>query len=82
MDRRINRGESLSKSRPKHLNILIDLVDLHIADMHESRKPLRRSKSYSLNKLKQNVGHIGINRSDHETIAAFGTSTLGRGSRL
>ena len=53
MDRRINRGESLSKSRPKHLNILIDLVDLHIADMHESRKPLRRSKSYSLNKLKR-----------------------------
>lgn len=47
MERRIDRGESVSKARPKHLNTLSDLVDLHIADMHESRKPLRRSKSYS-----------------------------------
>ena len=59
MERRIDRGESVSKSRPKHLNTLIDLVDLHLADMHESRKPLRRSKSYSLNKLKQDIGHCG-----------------------
>ncbi|MAN73056.1 MAG: integrase [Henriciella sp.] len=40
--------------------------------MYESRKPLRRSKSYSLNKLKQDIGHIRINQIDRETIVDFG----------
>ena len=80
MERRIDRGESVSKSRPKHLNTLIDLVDLHIADMHESRKPLRRSKSYSLNKLKQDIGHTRINQIDRETIVEFGRMRAAEGA--
>ena len=72
MERRIDRGESVSKARPKHLNTLSDLVDLHIADMHESRKPLRRSKSYSLNKLKLDIGHMRIDQIDRETVVEFG----------
>lgn len=80
MERRIDRGESVSKSRPKHLNTLIDLVDLHISDMHESRKPLRRSKSYSLNKLKQDIGHTRINQIDRETIVEFGRMRAAEGA--
>jgi hypothetical protein len=76
MERRIDRGESVSKARPKHLNTLSDLVDLHIADMHESRKPLRRSKSYSLNKLKLDIGHMRIDQIDRETVVEFGRSDL------
>lgn len=72
MERRIDRGESVSKSRPKHLNTLSDLVDLHIADMHESRKPLRRSKSYSLDKLKLDIGHMRIDQVDREAVIDFG----------
>lgn len=72
MERRIDRGESVSKARPKHLNTLSDLVDLHTADMHESRKPLRRSKSYSLTKLKLDIGHMRIDQIDRETVIEFG----------
>lgn len=72
MGRRVDRGESVSKTRPKHLYTLSDLVDLHIADMYESRKPLRRSKSYSLTKLKLDIGHMRMDEIDRETVAEFG----------
>ena len=80
MERRIDRGESVSKARPKHLNTLSDLVDLHIADMHESRKPLRRSKSYSLNKLKLDIGHMRIDQIDRETVVEFGRNRSHEGA--
>ncbi|WP_233356183.1 site-specific integrase [Henriciella aquimarina] len=80
MERRIDRGENVSKTRPKHLNTLSDLIDLHIADMHESCKPLRRSKSFSLGKLKQDIGHIQIDRIDRETIVQFGRLRATKGA--
>ncbi len=43
-ERRIDQGESTSKKRLKHKKTFANLVDLHITDMHEVNKPLRRSK--------------------------------------
>ena len=40
----IDRGESVTLSGSKKLKSFADLVDIHIADMHEVGKPLRRSK--------------------------------------
>lgn len=72
MERRIDRGESTSRSRPEHINTVADLVDLHIADMREVGKPLRRSKAYSLSKLRADIGHIRIPQIDRERIIEFG----------
>lgn len=52
MERRIDCGESTSKTRPKHIRTVGDLVDLHIVDMRDAKKPLRRSKAYSLEKIR------------------------------
>ena len=43
-ERKIERGESYSRSGPRDLKTFGHLIDLHIADMSEVGKPLRRSK--------------------------------------
>ena len=52
-ERRIDRGESVSAKRPRNLSTFGDLVDLHIADMHEIKKLLQQSKAYSLQNQKK-----------------------------
>jgi hypothetical protein len=47
MVRRADLGQDVSTNRPATLATFADLVDLHISDMHEVRKPLRRSKAAS-----------------------------------
>ncbi|WP_373006419.1 hypothetical protein [Hyphomonas sp.] len=71
MERRVDRGESVSKHRPNLINTVADLVDLHIADMLDVRKPLRRSKAYSLNKLRDDIGHLRLNQIERERIIEF-----------
>jgi hypothetical protein len=68
---KVNRGESVSKRRPDHINTAADLVDLHIDDMREVGKLLRRSKAYSLQKLKEDVGHLRIEQVDRASIIQF-----------
>lgn len=53
VERKIDLGQTVSKSGPKHLRTIGDLIDAHIADMHEVGKPLRRSKAYSLDLLRR-----------------------------
>jgi integrase len=72
MERRIDRGESTLNTRPKHINTIADLVDLHIADMADVAKTLRRSKAYSLNKLRDDIGSIKIDHLDRVRIIEFG----------
>ncbi|MCB9960877.1 MAG: site-specific integrase [Hyphomonas sp.] len=71
MERRVDRGESVSARRPDDINTIADLVDLHIADMLDMRKRLRRSKAYSLNKLRDDIGHLRFNQLDRERIIEF-----------
>ncbi len=71
-ERRIDRGESTSKKRPKHIKTFADLVDLHITDMHEVNKPLRRSKAYSLKKLKKHLGRSTFNKLNRDKLIEYG----------
>ncbi len=62
------------KSGPKNLKSFGDLVDRHIADMEEVGKPLRRSKAYSLNLLKEKLGRIRIGNLNGQRVIEFGRS--------
>ena len=62
----IDRGESVTLSGSKKLKSFADLVDIHIADMHEVGKPLRRSKGYSLDLLKKRLGRLPIREVDRQ----------------
>ncbi|CAN0325476.1 unnamed protein product, partial [Chrysoparadoxa australica] len=45
---KLDRGQSLKRRGPKHLRTFGDLIDVHISDMQDVGKPLRRSKAYFL----------------------------------
>ncbi|MEO1037969.1 MAG: hypothetical protein AAFX09_00360 [Pseudomonadota bacterium] len=72
MERRADRGESLLVARPKHLKRFSDLIDLHIADMAEVGKPLRRSKAYSLELLSKRLGYVAIKDLDRVCLIDYG----------
>lgn len=72
MERRIDCGESISKSRPAEVQSIEDLINLHISDMREMRKPLRRSKAYSLEKLRTELGHVKTTEISRELLIEFG----------
>lgn len=72
MERRVDRGESVSKNIPDDLSTFSHLIDLHIWDMLEVGKALRRSKTYSLEKLKARLGHVRLEVLDRERIIQFG----------
>ena len=72
MERRVDRGESVSAKRPGHISTFGDLVDLHIADMLEVKRPLRRSKAYSLRKLKDHLGRTAFNKLQREKLIDYG----------
>jgi integrase len=80
MERRVDRGETVSKHRPDLINTVADLVDLHIADMLDVRKPLRRSKAYSLSKLRNDLGHLRLNQIERERIIEFARDRRNEGA--
>lgn len=65
-------GESVSRSGPVRLRTLGHLIDLHIADMHEVGKPLRRSGAYSLGLLKRCLDDIQSFNLDRPVLVDFG----------
>jgi integrase len=80
MERRVDRGESVSETRPDHINTVADLVDLHVADMLEVGKLVGRSKAYSLGKLRDDVGHLRIEQIDREAIIQFARDRRSEGA--
>ena len=72
MECRVDRRESISGKRPKHIKTFGDLIDLHIADMHEVNKPLRRPKAYAMRRLKEQLGKVGFDRLEREQLIDFG----------
>jgi len=51
-----DRGQNVTSRGPVKLRSFGDLVSIHIADMEEVGKPLRRSKEYSLDLLRRRLG--------------------------
>jgi integrase len=79
-ERRIDRGEFNASQAVLRLETVGDLIALHIADMQEVNKPLRRSKAYSLNLLKARIGSYPIKSLDRTVIIAFGRSRAKEGA--
>jgi len=80
MERRVDRNESVSAHRPKHIKTFANLVDLHISDMHEVQKPLRRSKEYALKKLKAELGKTTFDRLNREQLITYGRKRAKQGA--
>jgi integrase len=76
---RIDRGE-----KPRTLNQVDPttfghLIDLHLADMQEVGKCARRSKAFSLERLKRKLGSVRIADLNRERLVAFGRDREGAG---
>lgn len=72
MERRIDRGQEVARLRPRSLSTLADLIDLHIDDLKEVRKPLRRSKAYTLELLRQRLGTTSFDRLGRDLLVDYG----------
>jgi integrase len=72
MERRVDLGQDVATRRPASLSIFADLIDLHISDMHEVRKPLRRSKEASLEHLRRRLGTIPIAKLTRDVLVEYG----------
>jgi integrase len=68
---RIDRGEGVSK-RDRPTETLGDLIELHLADMADVGRAARRSKEYTLNRLKETLGNIRTSALTRESIVEFG----------
>jgi len=80
MERHADTGRSLSKQSPSRLRTIGDLIDVHIADMSEVGKPLRRSKEYSLSLLKARLGKVRVSGISREDLIDFGRARAKEGA--
>lgn len=80
MERRADQGRVLSKKRPSKLQTLGDLIDLHVADMAEVGKPLRRSKAFSLKLLKDRLGATKFSGLTQDIFVEFGRARAQEGA--
>ena len=81
MERKIDTGDLVSKtSTVGTIRTVRDLVDSHINDMTDLGKPIRRSKGYSLEKLRKDLGHVRLNQLDRNRIIQFGRARSKEGA--
>lgn len=79
-ERLIDLGGEPSNHRIRDLRTVADLVDLHIADLHEVGRPLRRSKQAVMESLKRDLGATRIDRLDRATIIKYGQRRAKQGA--
>lgn len=70
----IDNGKTPTKKNVAGVKTLGALIDLHIEDMNEVGKRFGRSKAYSLELLKDRLGHVKFENLDREKIIQFGKS--------
>jgi integrase len=80
MERRADLGRAFSKKAPHELKVLGDLVDVHVADMAEVGKPLRRSKDYSLQLLKERLGRVKVAGLSQDVLVEYGRKRAREGA--
>lgn len=72
MERRADLGQDVATSRPASLATFADLIDLHISDVHEVRKPLRRSNKASLAHLRRRLGATPVAKLTRDVLVEYG----------
>ncbi|MBU6298614.1 MAG: site-specific integrase [Alphaproteobacteria bacterium] len=68
----IDRGRAPSGKRSRNAKTFGALIDLHIDDMKEVGRPLRRSKSATLEMLQRELGALKFGDLDRERLIRFG----------
>ena len=79
-ERLIDLGGEPSNHRIKDPKTIADLVDLHVSDLHEVGRPLRRSKRAVMESLKRDLGTTRIGHLDRATLIKFGKSRAKQGA--
>ena len=79
-ERMIDLGGEPSKNSNGKAKTIGDLIDLHIADLQEVRKPLRRSKQAVLHALKDDLGSVRIIRLDRTLLIKYGKKRAQQGA--
>lgn len=71
-DRLSDQGKSVNDPKISEFNTFGQLIKLHIQDMHEINKPIRRSKDFALRTLSKHLGNTKLKRLNRSTIIEFG----------
>ncbi len=79
-ERSIDRGREPRAKLILKVKTFGDLIDLHKADMREVKRPLRRSKLYSLNLLDRKLGRIPFRSLGREQLIAYGRDRAHEGA--
>jgi integrase len=72
MESEIDQGKTPAPKRVEGVNNFGDLIDLHIADMKAVGRAIGRSKSFSLEFLKKQLGKVRLGDLGRERLIAFG----------
>lgn len=79
-ERRIDLGEAPRKSAAVDPTTFAHLVDLHVEDMREVGKALRRSKQFTLDALKSKLGKVKHKDLTRERLIQFGKERAKEGA--
>lgn len=80
MERLIDLGCEPSTPRVSNPRTVLELIGLHIADLHEVGKPLRRSKRAVLEAHKRDLGTTRISDLDRPTLINYGKRRARQGA--
>lgn len=72
VERAIDLGQATPSKTRKALATFKDLIDLHERDLHEVRKPIRRSKAAVLTALKASLGTTRLKDLTRERLIEYG----------
>lgn len=79
-ERLIDLGGEPSRNRSGKARTIGDLIDLHISDLQEVKKPLRRSKRAVLHALNAELGSVRVFRLDRALLIKYGKKRAQQGA--
>ncbi|MDE2113166.1 MAG: site-specific integrase [Alphaproteobacteria bacterium] len=80
VEHEVDRGKSPVARRARAAKTFGTLIDLHIDDMEEVGRPLRRSKSATLEMLQRELGALKFRDLDREHLIRFGRERAKKGA--
>src|SRR2546421_3789462 len=81
VERSIDRGAPIRLSRPhEQPRIFSDLIALHLDDLAQVGKPVRRSKSMVLKALKASLGRVNLKDIPRDRLIEFGRKRAAQGA--
>lgn len=80
MERKIDQGRTPTRRSISDPTTVGDLIDLHVNDMLEVGKPMRRSKSFVMESLKTQLGNVKLKELTRERLVQFGKDRSKQGA--